>query len=134
MIVLDASVVLKWIFGDEDREEKARLFRENHISGKDAIAVHNLFFYEIANVLSTKTRLSYKDASDAFSLIWDLDFDVFGFGQDEYLGSIHLSKRYGITLYDASYIELAQGLKCRFITADRKLHEKVKGISGIELL
>src|SRR3989339_351481 len=83
---------------------------------------------------STKTRLSYNDASDAFSLIWDFDFDVFGFGQNEYLSSIYLSKRYGITLYDASYIELAQRLKCRFITADRKLYEKVKGISGIELL
>ena len=59
MIVLDASVVLKWIFGDEDRVEKARLFRENHISGKDAIAVHNLFFYEVANVLSTKTKAEF---------------------------------------------------------------------------
>jgi predicted nucleic acid-binding protein len=134
MIVLDASVVLKWIFGDEDRGEKAKLFRENHASGKDTIAVHNLFFYEIANVISTKTTLSYKDASDAFSLIWAFDLDVFDFGRNEYLSSIRLSKLYGITLYDASYIELAHRLKCRFITADRKLHQKVRGIGGIELL
>lgn len=44
MIVLDASVVLKWILGDEDREGKARLYREHHISGKEIIAVHDLFF------------------------------------------------------------------------------------------
>ncbi len=134
MIVLDASVVLKWIFGDEDKGEKARLFRENHASGKDTIAVHNLLFYEIANVLSTKTMLSHKDASDAFSLIWDFDLDVFDFGRNEYLSSMRLAKLYGVTLYDASYVELAQRLKCRFVTADRKLHQKVKGIGGIELL
>ena len=67
MIVLDASVVLKWIFGDEDKEGKAGLFRDGHLSGKEIIAVPDLFFFEIANVLSTKTRLNAKDAAEAFS-------------------------------------------------------------------
>lgn len=134
MIVLDASVVLKWIFGDEDKEGKAGLFRDGHLSGKEIIAVPDLFFFEIANVLSTKTRLNAKDAAEAFSLLWNFDFEVLYFRREEFLDAIMLSKRYGITLYDASYIELAQRLQCKFITADRKLFEKAKGLKGVLLL
>ena len=75
MIVLDASVALKWIFGEEEGEERARLYKEGHVNGKETVAVHSLFFYEIANVLATKTKLSTKDAVDAFSLIWNFDLE-----------------------------------------------------------
>lgn len=134
MIVLDSSVVLKWIFSDEDGGEKARRFRDDHISGAERIAVPDLFFYEIANVLSTKTGLNTKDCSEAFSLIWNFDFESVCFGLEEFGDAISLSKRYGITMYDASYIELAQKLRCKFITADKRLMEKVKGLRGITLL
>ncbi|MBI2266226.1 MAG: type II toxin-antitoxin system VapC family toxin [Armatimonadetes bacterium] len=134
MIVLDASVILKWIFRDEDGEEKAKLYRESHVSGKEIIAVPDLLFFEIANVLATKTRLSQKDATEAFSLLWHFDFELFNFGLEEFLHAIVLSRRHKITLYDASYIELAQRLKCRFVTADRKFHEKIRSLGGVLLL
>ena len=34
MIVLDASVALKWIFGEEEGGEKARLYKEGHVPEK----------------------------------------------------------------------------------------------------
>jgi len=34
MIVLDASVALKWIFGEEEGGEKARRHKEGHVTGK----------------------------------------------------------------------------------------------------
>lgn len=134
MIVLDASVVLKWIFSDEDGIERARRFRDDHISGKERIAVPELFFYEIANVLTTKTGLNTKDCSEAFSLIWNFDFESVYFGLEEFWEAITLSKRYGITLYDACYIELTHKLRCKLVTADKKLLEKVKGLKGVTLL
>lgn len=133
-MVLDASVVLKWIFKDEEKEEKAKLYREKHISGEEIVAVHNLFFYEIANVLTTKTNLSSKDIADAFSFLWNFDFKVFNFGIDEFLAGIALSRQYNITFYDAAYISLAKRLKCSFITADKKLYEKIKELEGARLL
>jgi len=95
MIVLDASVALKWIFGDEEGGEKARRCREGHVTGEETVAVHSLFFYEIANVLATKTRLSTKGAVEAFSLIWNFDLEVFSLGLDEFLEGIVLSRQYG---------------------------------------
>lgn len=134
MIVLDASVILKWIFGSEEGEDKARLYRDRHISGEEKVAVHDLFFYEIANVLATKTALSTKDAVEAFSLIWNFDLEVFSFARKEFLLGITLSRQYGITLYDAAYIRLAKSLRRPFVTADRRLFERVKELREVRLL
>ena len=134
MIVLDASVALKWIFGDEEGGEKAKVYREGHVTGEETVAVHSLFFYEIANVLVTKTGLSTKDASEAFSLMWNFDLEVFGLGLDEFLEGITLSRQYGITVYDAAYVGLARRLECLFVTADRRLYKKIKGVRGVMIL
>jgi len=134
MIVLDASVALKWIFGDEEGGQKARRYREGHVTGEETVAVHSLFFYEIANVLATKTRLSTKDAAEGFSLIWDFDLEVFSLGPDEFLEGMILSRQYGITLYDAVYIVLARKLGCPFVTSDRRLYRKVKGLKEVRIV
>jgi predicted nucleic acid-binding protein len=134
MIVLDASVALKWIFGEEGGGEEARLYKEGHVTGKEPVAVPSLFFYEIANVLATKTSLSTKDAAEAFSLMWNFDLEVFSIGLDEFLEGIILSRQCGITLYDAAYVVLAKRIGCPFVTSDRRLYEKVKRLKGLRLL
>ncbi|MEW6326654.1 MAG: type II toxin-antitoxin system VapC family toxin [Thermodesulfobacteriota bacterium] len=134
MIVLDASVILKWIFGDEAGGNSAIYYRDRHVSGEETIAVPELFFYEAANVLATKTKLGVEAASRAFSLLWDFDFEVFSLGIEEFLEGITLSKRFKISLYDAAYIELARKLDCNFITTDHRLYEKTKKIKVIKLL
>ncbi len=134
MIVLDASVVLKWIFADEDEGEKAERFKDAHVGGHDTIAVPDLLFYEIGNVLTTKTRLSEAAVAEAFSLLWEFSLERFDLGLDEFQNSLALSRKYKITLYDAAYVELSRRLKCTFVTADRKLYEKIKSIKSVELL
>ncbi|MEK6693620.1 MAG: type II toxin-antitoxin system VapC family toxin [Nitrospirota bacterium] len=134
MIVLDSSVVLKWVFDEEDAYERAIKYRRMHISGEEVVVVPSLFFYEIANVLATKTKLSNPEAADFFLTFWNFDLELFNFGLDEFLSGITLSRRYEITLYDAAYIELAKRLRCSFVTADRRLYEKVKGFKEVRLL
>ena len=134
MIVLDASVVLKWIFDDEDGGEQATRLKDAHVAGHEIVAVPDLLFYEIGNVLATKTRLSGADIAEAFSLLWDFSLERFDLGWEEFQGGLVLSRKYKITLYDAAYVELSRRLKCTFVTADRKLYEKVKSIKSIELL
>jgi predicted nucleic acid-binding protein len=134
MIVLDASVVLKWLFEDEDGGDRAARFKEGHVDGQEIIAVPDLLFYEIGNVLATKTRLSESAVAEAFSLLWDFSLERFDLGLEEFQGSLALSRKYKITLYDAAYIELSRRLKCAFVTADKKLYGKVKSIKAVELL
>lgn len=134
MIVLDASVVLKWIFDDEDGGDCAVRLRDEHIAGKEIIAVPDLLFYEIGNVLATKTRLSEAAVAEAFALLWDFSLERFDLGLDEFQGSLTLCRKYKITLYDAAYVELSRKLKCSFVTADRKLYEKVRSIKSVDFL
>ncbi len=134
MIVLDASVVLKWIFDDKEASDRAGRFKDEHVAGTDVVAAPDLLFYEIANVLATKTRLSERAISQAFGLLWEFEFERFDLGEAEFLEGLALSRKYMITLYDASYIVLAKRLKCAFVTSDKKLYERVKTLKMVELL
>lgn len=134
MIVLDASLVLKWIFADEVGADPAARLKDAHVAGQETVAVPDLLFYEIGNVLATKTRLSEAAIAEAFSLLWDFSLERFDLGLEEFQGSLALSGKYRITLYDAAYVELSRRLKCTFVTADKKLYEKIKSIKSVELL
>jgi len=134
MIVLDSSVALKWIFADEDGAEHAVRVRDDHISAKNEIAVPSLFFYEIANVLATKVKLSPEEALEAFELISAFEFNVHELDSPEYLEAMALAMKHRISVYDASYHILASRLGCHFLTADRKFWEKVKGMDVADLL
>ncbi len=134
MIVLDSSVALKWIFADEEGAEHAMHVRDDHISGKNEIAVPTLFFYEIANVLATKVKLSAEEALEAFELISAFEFNVFELDNIEYMEAMSLAMKHKISVYDASYHVLAGRLGCCFLTADPKFREKMKGRGVAELL
>lgn len=134
MIVLDSSVALKWIFADEVGAEHAQRVRNEHISGKSEIAVPSLFFYEIANVLSTKVKLSEIEALEAFELISAFECNIYEINNSEYLDAMIFSMKHKVSVYDASYHVLASRLGCGFLTADRKFWEKVKDAGVAELL
>jgi len=133
MIVLDASIILKMIFEEQDTHLALQL-RENHVTGKEKIAAPELIFYEIANVLATKTPLSIKSASSALNEIFNLEIETFTLGMEEFLSSMSFSHKYKISVYDASYMILAERLNCDFITADVILFRKIKDLKFIRLL
>ena len=134
MIVPDASVVLKWLIHDEDGGVPAARLKDAHAAGQEIVAVPDLLFYEIGNVLTTKTLISAAAIAEAFSLLWAFSLERFDPGLEEFQGSLALSRKYKITLYDAAYVELSRRLKCPFVTADKKLYEKVKSMKSVELL
>jgi predicted nucleic acid-binding protein len=134
MIVLDSSVALKWIFADEEGANHAERIRDDHVSGKNEIAVPALFFYEIANVLATKVKLSAEEALEAFELISAFEFNVHELGSSEFTEAMTLAMMHKVSVYDASYHVLASRLGCPFLTADQKFWEKVKFLGVAELM
>jgi predicted nucleic acid-binding protein len=48
--------------------------------------------------------------------------------------SVRMAVENDLTVYDAVYISLAESLGCDFITADEKLHQKVKKLKFVKLL
>lgn len=133
MIVLDASIILKMIFEEHDTPLALQL-REGHIKGEEIIAAPELLYYELANVLATKVPISVKNASSVLAEMFNLEFETFTLGAEEFLSSIETSRKYKISVYDASYVILAERLSCDFITSDVKLFRKTKDLKSVKLL
>lgn len=134
MIVLDASVALKWIFADEDGAADAIAIRSAHISGENEVAVPSVFFYEVANVLATKVKLSTTEVQAAFRLFWDFDLHVCDLEADDFLEAVRISHDNHVSVYDACYLVLALRLGCGMATADVKFGEKVSAYGVVEVI
>jgi len=133
MIVLDASVILKWFFDERDRNI-ALTFLYNHANGNNRVAVPGLLYYEFANVLAMKTELSEEMISKAINNIFSLDLLAFSLEQTNFIEAIHLSRLYKVSVYDTSYVVLANSLGVPFITADEKLAQKMKDMPFVQTL
>lgn len=133
-IVLDASVVCKWFLPRETGGKQAEIYKERHIEGKLTVNVPILLFFEVANTLATKSKLSSKVAVEAISLLDQLGLKQHCLDLPKFFQAIKLSKKYQISVYDTAYLVLAQSLRCNFITADEKLFRKVCRLKFVKLL
>jgi predicted nucleic acid-binding protein len=79
-----------------------------------------LLYYEVGNVLVTKTKLSSQETSDLFGYLVDLHIETYSLGADEYKTAIDLAHRYKLSVYGATYLGLAMALDTRLFTADRR--------------
>jgi predicted nucleic acid-binding protein len=118
MTVVDASVVLKWLLAEPSAQAEALL--EKHLNGGDPLVAPELLYYEIANVLVTKTKLTAQETSELFGYFMDLQIEAYSLGADEYKTAIDLAHRYKLSVYDAAYLGLAMALDTRLVTADRR--------------
>lgn len=126
-MVADASVVLKWCLPDEPVREEALVLRQRHASGEDPIAVPELLLYEVANVLQIRWK-DVQRAAEEIRQIIALELELHPLRFPELARAMELAHRYGITVYDAGYLALAQVLRCRFVTADERLLGRLKGV------
>ena len=88
---------------------------------------------ELANAIRYNTGSTHQDVLDAVDNFLGLKVNM--------VPTTDLIKRasenafnYGITIYDAVYIALAEKLGYEFITADGKLYEKIKDLEYVKLL
>jgi len=132
-LVLDASVVIKW-FTQEENREKAINLREKFINDEIEIIVPDLIFYEISNALRFNPNFSINDVQDAINSIFGIGIDITIPLSITFEKAIEISFSKNITLYDAFYEALALELNGSFVTADKKLYDKIKDIGNVILL
>ena len=133
MIILDASVVVKW-FSEEEYTEKALAIRERIRMGEERVIVPDLLLYELANALKYNPSFDANDVSDALTSIFDMDLEIVTPTPEIINLAVALAFEYNITVYDAFYIALAKDLELTFITADRRLCERVRGLDYVEYI
>lgn len=122
--ILDASVILKWFTKEED-SDKAIVYLKAFQNNDITIIVPSLLFYELGNALISKKESKYFIADIGLKL-QNLQLEVRDVGLSWFRKICQNALDYSLTYYDASYLTLMQEENCEFITADKKLYEKVK--------
>ena len=120
MVVLDASVILKWLL-PEPESALALHFRDEHLKGREQIIVPALLHYEVANVLRHQSALTDRELTDLFDIIENLGLTVIHLSFLELEDAMVYARQKNISVYDAAYIVLARRMGCGFVTADEKL-------------
>jgi predicted nucleic acid-binding protein len=121
-LVLDASLALAWYFQDEATPATDRIL--DRVAETGAV-VPALWRLELANGLQVAVRrgrisTAYRDGSLAdltqMQIETDLETDMHAWS-----ATLRLAEKHNLTLYDASYVDLAQRRRLPLATLDREL-------------
>ena len=136
IFVLDNSVVMRWLFGDGKPAELD--YAENVLDAmKEAKAkVPAVWGLEVANVIArAESRGLIKEARSAafLEMLEELDIETDGCASSYALtDTLNLARRYGLSSYDASYLELSLRESLPLSTLDENLL-KAAGKSGVKI-
>ena len=130
-LVVDCSVAAAWMLADEHSESAD--------AALDAVVAHGavapaLLWFEIRNVLlraESLGRIEAGDAELALSLFEDLRIRLDHAPHGEEV--MRLARTYGLTAYDAGYLELALRERRPLATLDRKLARSAEA-AGVETI
>jgi len=121
-LVLDSSITLAWIYGDETTEPVRRVFEALSEGGA---WVPGIWHLEVANVLEMGVRrkrhnAKFRDAtlSDLAQLPIQVDAET---DRQAWNVTLRLAESHGLTLYDAAYLELALRRNLPLATLDEDL-------------
>jgi predicted nucleic acid-binding protein len=123
LIVIDASVAVKWCLADEELVPQAEQLLARYRRSEIRLAVPDLFWVELANALwkaVRKQRVGIVQARRSFFLILDLKIPTIATAAFV-PAAMELAVRHDRTVYDAIYVELASQLRTDMITADERL-------------
>ncbi|HWP58365.1 MAG TPA: type II toxin-antitoxin system VapC family toxin [Candidatus Acidoferrales bacterium] len=126
--VLDASVLMKWFMDEQDRD-RATTLRDLHASGRSTIYVPELAFLEILNGIRFSPKAKEASGAEVLRILQDLHLQVKPADCDLLRKTNAIAWAYGITIYDALYVALAEQMGYPLITADEVMVKKLKGHS-----
>src|SRR5579859_6971325 len=76
MIIVDASIAIKWLNQAEEGSSKALALYKKHIEKQEPIIFPQLLFIEVANYLATKTNTSEQYIKDGLRLLFQSHFEI----------------------------------------------------------
>jgi predicted nucleic acid-binding protein len=133
-LIVDPSVALAWCFLDEATAVTRRLFDD---AGRQSIVVPAWWFLEVTNALVIAERRNRIDAArlDEFILVVkSLKIETDGDGPVRAFDHLlPLCRTYGLTSYDAVYLDLAVRRDLPLATLDEPLRKAAKKL-GVKLL
>ena len=118
-IITDASSLLGLVLEDEDARYAQSVIET--VAEQGAV-VPCLFWFEVRNALvvsERRGRIAPQATETFLNGLHDLPFEYEGLPSDPHV--IELARRYELSVYDATYLELAGRRKLALATRDRRL-------------
>lgn len=137
--VLDHSVAMRWYFGDGRPQELAYATRVLEAMKSAEAVVPGIWSLEVANVLARAEAkaLGTEARSEAFvGMLQRMDIAIDGATSAQALGStLQLARRYRLSAYDASYLELAlrEGLPLATLDEDLMKAARRAGVKRFDV-
>lgn len=135
--VLDNSIVMRWFFGDGKPQELGYARDVLDFMRSANATVPSVWGLEVANVISRAESqgLVTEARSEAFlEMLSGTAIEVDGASSDHALSStLNLARRYKLSAYDASYLELALRHGIALATLDADLRKAAKK-AGVKIL
>ncbi len=121
--VVDTSAIIRLFVPDGPLPDGLETLLRGAESGNHIILAPELMLVEAANVLLKKQRrdeLTAAESQEILEIIQSLPIRLSGHSE-LMAGSLLLAGKYGLTVYDALFLELAQQKGARLYTCDEKL-------------
>ena len=123
-LVIDASIALPWFFTDEKSDQSDRVLAEVY---RDGAVVPVLWPIEMSNALTMglrRRRLSEVDWQTSLTTLAAIPVTIEPLDHIRLLSLVPpLTQKYGLTFYDAMYLELALRLAIPLATFDAQLRQ-----------
>ena len=131
--VVDASVILKWVLGNETESDhtKAMALLEIWTGGDIELSAPILWQYEVGNFLGRNLQ---DEAQDKMNLLLNLNIKNVVPTNNMINQCFSWMKQKKVTFYDASYLAAAFEVQGTLITADEKFARKMAKTNRICLL
>lgn len=133
IVVLDASAALAWLFGRDDKAERKRADAMLDALGAGAL-VPVLWHSEVCNALVVAERrkvASTAQSTDFLSRLGALPIDTDSAPMTARREIVlELARRFGLSVYDAVYLELALRNDARLASFDRQLTAAMRKAGG----
>jgi len=118
--VVDANVYLKAVLS-EDHSDKARELIDGYRAGRHELLAPIFFPFELANGLTRTERRRIISQGDAALLLAKLLADSPLLIEPNLSRAVDIASRTRTSIWDCSYLSIAEEHGCSFVTADRKI-------------
>ncbi|MHB0878181.1 MAG: type II toxin-antitoxin system VapC family toxin [Anaerolineae bacterium] len=133
-VVPDTSVLIKWFRQEEVLALQALLLRSEYLSGAVALVVPTLLAYELANVLALKADIPDDRVEQAVADLYDMELQWVEPSLQSVSCACRLAREHGLTVYDATFVALAESRAAVFLTADGRLAARLASRSHVVFL
>lgn len=124
VIVVDASVVVKWFIPEQDHQN-ARALRADYLDGAFDLLAPSCLSFEVLNALRYSDFFSADDLTAAAETVPKYGIRTIPFGGIERI--VPCAETLDIPIYDAAYLAVAAEHETTMQTADEQLIETTHG-------